>query len=229
MNNIIDLLNIIGNETRRKIIQLLSYSECYLTELSSILNIENRALLRHLQTMMRNGLLDTYMEKNARGRPPRKYYRLSKSYQIKTIISPEVFKTVIYPIEPEQEFPKVQNLPDLQELYDAYHKVEPNNSFTQLISLAQTLNSYIDSLERLEAGAIFLYRKIIQELYDTLSYEFDPMSAMILKILIINGGKMKLEDLKAQIATEYDKLKEVLNLMQKHNLIKFEGEIIYVE
>ncbi|NOJ26627.1 MAG: transcriptional regulator, partial [Nitrososphaera sp.] len=74
------LLDILGNDTRRKILTALSDEPMYFNQLAKELGVGQQAVLRHLQTLEESGLIETYAEKSDLGAPDRKYYRLNDSF-----------------------------------------------------------------------------------------------------------------------------------------------------
>ncbi|WP_456473699.1 ArsR/SmtB family transcription factor [Candidatus Pyrohabitans sp.] len=85
-----ELLDILGNRTRREIIKLVSEEPRCLSELSRETGVEKMALSRHLDSMKRANILTVEEEKIKRGRP-RKYYEIIDHIQLKVDISPEEF------------------------------------------------------------------------------------------------------------------------------------------
>ncbi|WP_459839722.1 ArsR/SmtB family transcription factor, partial [Halolamina litorea] len=43
------LLNLLGNENRRRILRLLSHKSCYVTEISEYLGVSPKAVIDHLR------------------------------------------------------------------------------------------------------------------------------------------------------------------------------------
>jgi ArsR family transcriptional regulator len=73
-------LDILGNNTRRKILAVLSYEPMYFNQLAKELGVGQQAILRHLQALEDSGLIEAYAEKSEFGAPDRKYYRLNESF-----------------------------------------------------------------------------------------------------------------------------------------------------
>jgi len=72
----LDLLEVLGNETRRKILELLAKEPKYLLQLSRELNVSQQAILKHINVLMRAGLIRAYEVKMGSLGPSRKYYEL---------------------------------------------------------------------------------------------------------------------------------------------------------
>jgi len=74
----VDLLVVLGNETRRKILELLAREPKYLLQLSKELNVSQQAILKHINLLMRVGLIRAYEVKMGSLGPSRKYYELAR-------------------------------------------------------------------------------------------------------------------------------------------------------
>lgn len=84
------LLDILGNRNRRRIIQLLRYKPCFVTEISDRLVLSPKAVIEHLQMMEREEILISCYDERRR-----KYYYLSQD--INVMINLEQVKTTPFP------------------------------------------------------------------------------------------------------------------------------------
>jgi len=87
--NVDTLLEAIGSESRRRILNLLSKKPCYVSEISYSLKMAPKAVIEHLEKLERAGLVKSFEE----GR--RRYYYIDKTLRIEVLISPHRFKTYI--------------------------------------------------------------------------------------------------------------------------------------
>lgn len=85
------ILDILGNDTRRKILATLSQEPMYFNQLAKEIDIGQQAVLRHLQALEESGLIETYAEKSKLGAPDRKYYRLNNSFILTISLSEDDF------------------------------------------------------------------------------------------------------------------------------------------
>jgi ArsR family transcriptional regulator len=85
------ILNILGNDTRRKILTVLSEEPMYFNQLAREISVGQQAVLRHLQALEEGGLIETYAEKSDFGAPDRKYYRLNDSFILTISLSEDDF------------------------------------------------------------------------------------------------------------------------------------------
>jgi len=89
------LLDILGNETRRRILILLTKRPYFVSELSQELGVGQKAVLEHLRILKSAGLIEERTEKIPRGRP-RKYYTIRRGFRLEVMLTPYVFGTEIY-------------------------------------------------------------------------------------------------------------------------------------
>lgn len=86
-----ELLEIVGNDTRRKMLTILSEGPCYVSEISKKLNVTQPAILKHLSVLEGAGLIEVFWKKNPLG-ADRKYYKICNSVRIEIAINPQNFK-----------------------------------------------------------------------------------------------------------------------------------------
>ena len=61
------ILDIIGNNTRRKILATLAQEPMYFNQLAKEISIGQQAILRHMKTLEDIGLIESYAEKSNLG------------------------------------------------------------------------------------------------------------------------------------------------------------------
>jgi len=85
------ILDILGNETRRRILASLADEPMYFNQLAKQVDIGQQAMLRHLDALEKGGLIEAYAEKSTYGAPNRKYYKLSSAFSLTVSISEDDF------------------------------------------------------------------------------------------------------------------------------------------
>jgi len=90
------VLQIVGNETRRKILRLLSEEPQYISQIAKKLDVTQPAILKHLSLLQRAGLIESFWRKSPLG-AARKYYKICDSVGIEIAINPEDFKVTGHP------------------------------------------------------------------------------------------------------------------------------------
>ncbi len=95
MLNIDDLLMVLQNPTRRRILELLSQETHYPLQISRELGISPQSVMKHLKVLEEHGLVRSFEESSDSGGPPRKYYAPIKGFSIRIDAGPGLFDTII--------------------------------------------------------------------------------------------------------------------------------------
>ncbi|WP_280535886.1 ArsR family transcriptional regulator [Halopenitus sp. POP-27] len=90
------LLDLLGNENRRRILRLLSKKSCYVTEISEYLGVSPKAVIDHLRKLEEAGLIESTTDEKRR-----KYFHISRSLRLEVNVSPYGFGAKsAYPASP---------------------------------------------------------------------------------------------------------------------------------
>ncbi len=82
------LLNLLGNENRRRILRLLSRKPCYVTEISEYLGVSPKAVIDHLRKLDEAGLVESHVDDGRR-----KYFSIARDFRLEVNVSPYEFGT----------------------------------------------------------------------------------------------------------------------------------------
>jgi len=80
------LLDLLGNENRRRILRLLSQKPCYVTEISEYLGVSPKAVIDHLRKLEEAGLIESRTDDQRR-----KYFHITQSLRLEVDVSPHSF------------------------------------------------------------------------------------------------------------------------------------------
>ena len=80
------LLDLLGNENRRRILRLLSRTPCYVTEISDYLGVSPKAVIDHLRKLEEAGLVESRVDDRRR-----KYFHISRNLRLEVNVSPYGF------------------------------------------------------------------------------------------------------------------------------------------
>ncbi|WP_435176088.1 metalloregulator ArsR/SmtB family transcription factor [Halorussus sp. AFM4] len=81
-----ELLDILGNENRRRILRLLARRPCYVTEISEYLGVSPKAVIDHLRKLEDAGLVESRTDDQRR-----KYFSISRNLRLEVSVSPYEF------------------------------------------------------------------------------------------------------------------------------------------
>jgi ArsR family transcriptional regulator len=82
------LLDLLGNENRRRILRLLARKPCYVTEISEYLGVSPKAVIDHLRKLEEAGVVESHMDDRRR-----KYFHIARNLRLEVNVSPYGFGT----------------------------------------------------------------------------------------------------------------------------------------
>ncbi len=83
-----ELLDLLGNANRRRILQLLAHKPCYVTEISEYLGVSPKAVIDHLEKLEGAGLVESRVDDQRR-----KYFHIARNLRLEVNVSPYEFGT----------------------------------------------------------------------------------------------------------------------------------------
>lgn len=115
------LLDILGNENRRKILHLLASRPCYMSEIAERLDVGAKAILGHLELLERAGMIESSVDEQRR-----KYFHIADNLRLEVFVSPYSFEVEITTVAvsaPQQYIPTNQAVKSLRSLYSEIHEL----------------------------------------------------------------------------------------------------------
>ena len=83
-----ELLDLLGNANRRRILRLLAHKPCYVTEISEYLGVSPKAVIDHLEKLEGAGLVESRVDDQRR-----KYFNIARNLRLEVNVSPYEFGT----------------------------------------------------------------------------------------------------------------------------------------
>ncbi|AOW81035.1 ArsR family transcriptional regulator [Halodesulfurarchaeum formicicum] len=80
------LLDLLGNENRRRILRLLARKPSYVTEISDYLDVSPKAVIDHLRRLDEAGLVESHVDDRRR-----KYFHIAQNLRLEVQVSPYDF------------------------------------------------------------------------------------------------------------------------------------------
>ncbi len=155
------ILDILGNKTRRKLLAALSEEAGYVFQLSEDIKIRHQAIRKHLDLLKELKIIKSFEGASTVGGPPRKYFKISKSFSIMLDLTPDSFDAKILNYdEKDEQYPKIteetKNLVSLP-------KKSPE-TFSNLKKILKEINFEVNELENRRQYLIFLRQQIIRQI-----------------------------------------------------------------
>jgi ArsR family transcriptional regulator len=205
------LLDILGNENRRKILHLLASRPCYMSEIAERLDVGAKAILGHLDLLVQAGLIEASVDEQRR-----KYFNIADNLRLEVFVSPYSFEmaTTIIKMEVSPEHPAraINALSDLKSLYGAIHG---------LIEERQRIMVEYQQVQASITDAMGQCMDAIEEV------AHDPIEAEILYALL--KGPMSQRTLSMQLWIPEYVIEEHLDKMNRQNMIKQDGNNYFID
>jgi len=100
------LLDLLGNENRRRILRLISRKPCYVTEISEQLGVSPKAVIDHLRKLEEAGLVESRTDDQRR-----KYFHIARNVRLEVTVAPYGFgMKSAYPASPSFDLSGCQHL-----------------------------------------------------------------------------------------------------------------------
>ena len=148
-----DLIAIVGNECRRKILQLLVLEPHYVSQLSKILDKSQPAILKHMKVLEDKGIVIRKSERASKSDkgPERHFFSINKSFTIMYSLSPHNAYQKIFFTDSELKEETIQSFK---------HEVEEKESIPEKVSVInKEIESINKQIEKLEQEYISLEKK----------------------------------------------------------------------
>jgi ArsR family transcriptional regulator len=170
------LLNMLGNETRREILQMLSERPYYVSEISQELSIGQKAIIEHLSLMRGAGIIESKFEKVKKGRP-RKYFLISKEVMLEVSIGTDTFNAKTSPISIDEDV--LNSLPKLKKITDRLEELsgpEDRDSTQELREIYKELEDEKENISQAKKVIECIQGRIRSELKsDRIEKELDKL------------------------------------------------------
>jgi ArsR family transcriptional regulator len=205
------ILDIIGNNTRRRILATLAREPMYFNQLAKEIAIGQQAILRHMKTLEDIGLIESYGEKSNLGAPDRKYYRLSSSFSLTICLSEDAFsienrKIEQYRHKESDKFYKEYDL--LAQDNDGKTLNQLQNNLIRIEKEISNLDSRLNDLRALKQLIVNRLHKIAKDNFE------EELERRILHTIIGESPK-SVSELANRLNEKPSRIKITLNGMNK--------------
>ncbi len=213
------LLEVLGNESRRKILSLLSKKPCYVSEISYSLKMAPKAVLEHLDKLEKAGIVRSFEE----GR--RRYYCIDKSIRIEVTIAPHLFETSVVTgingMDVEKTVSEAKKVFNIE--FEKAGMPELSNAVKEIERIQQNI-SRIQGMINSRINEVF--EKIAKEINECVEDELERA----VMIGIAKGAKNAME-VAEQFGLPYRDVEETLKRLEKKGVISrsvVEGEEVWM-
>ena len=200
-----ELLDLLGNDTRRRILESLANEPKYFIQLSKEIGVSQQAGLKHLFLLEKFGLIESFKAKSNLAAPDRKYFQLNRSVYLSIGITGNSMEIRMENIKGPNKV-KVKNkirtenkgkyIQRDKEITDILKKTKQN---------LELIEQRMEEIENEKIGLLKDKQKILQIAHQVIRESLEEDLAR--KILYSN--------LNSRDATDIEELSEILNTREK--------------
>ena len=214
------LLDLLGNENRRRILRLLARKPCYVTEISEYLGVSPKAVIDHLRKLEEAGLVASRVD----GRR-RKYFSIARNLRLEVSVSPYGFGTKsAYPASRGFDMSRCRYLSLDVGGGSGRATPEDDTSKGELRDLAAEL----DRLEALENELSMAQRWVqgrLTDVMDGLSEQFDDLGELDGRFYAevaaaVANGATSCERIATQVDAAPGAVDDALALLAEHGVVR---------
>jgi ArsR family transcriptional regulator len=205
------ILDIIGNNTRRKILATLAREPMYFNQLAKEISIGQQAILRHMKTLEDIGLIESYAEKSNLGAPDRKYYRLNSSFSLTICLSEDAFSIENHKIEQY----RYKESDKFYEEYDLLAQEDDGETLNQLQSNLTKIEMEISNLDSRLNDLRALKQLIVSRLHKIAKDNFEEEFERKILHTIVGDSPKSVSELANKLNEKQSNVTKTLHRMNK--------------
>jgi ArsR family transcriptional regulator len=221
------LLDLLGNENRRRILQLLSRKPCYVTEISEHLGVSPKAVIDHLRKLEEAGLIESRTDEKRR-----KYFHIAENIRLEVTLAPYDFgMKSAYPASPSLDLSGCQylSLEMSHEVVTEEADVEAGGADGVSVDPSEVagLVEELDELEDLERELSLAQRWVqgqIASVLDRLSETIDSEEYLDTEILAaLANGAGNSEAISPEVGVPPGVVEDHLRRLERRGIIEYDG------
>ncbi|WP_457549914.1 metalloregulator ArsR/SmtB family transcription factor [Archaeoglobus sp.] len=200
-----EVLDILGNESRRRILFLLAQKPCYVSEIAYCLKMAPKVVIEHLDKLEKAGIVKSFEDGK------RRYYYIDKSFRLEVTLSPYRFSVKV--IE-NGNVEKNDLLNIVQDLLNISYTREIS-SLTETLSRIERLQ---DTLSRIQCYVNSKINEIMNDLLSAVErFTNDEVEKLVLYGLAKGLGEIEIAN---YFGLMYSEVESALKRLEEKGLLK---------
>ncbi|MDG6905937.1 MAG: helix-turn-helix domain-containing protein [Nitrososphaerota archaeon] len=221
------LLEVLGNDTRRRILQLLADEPRYFIQLSKDLGVSQQAVLKHLEILERHGFVSSFEGESDYAAPKRKYYHLNRSCMLAIGITKDAVQFVFHDIPQEsiKAKPEREEFKLLQrQLLELESEKDPSRILNLSDSLLKEINLKLTETANTEIALLKLKQNITRTAHEAIRNAFDEdLQRQILYSTIGEQKRPDVDELSEMLDAREREINEAMKALRQ----RLQGNLIF--
>lgn len=203
------VLDTLGNESRRRILELLSKKPCYVSEISYFLKMAPKVVLDHLEKLEKAGLVSNFEE----GR--RRYYFINRSLRLEVLITPHKFSANLN----ESRNEDINWLfGDIKEVFESIEKAGAS-SISEVYSAIRRAEDLERQFARIQNVLVAKFNDFVERILSEIEEKLnDDLERLVM--LALAKGMTRAIDIAESFRLPYREVERVLYSLMDRGLVK---------
>ncbi|QSG10806.1 Transcriptional regulator, ArsR family [Halapricum desulfuricans] len=206
-----ELLDLLGNANRRRILRLLARKPCYVTEISEYIGVSPKAVIDHLRKLESAGLIESRVDEQRR-----KYFYIPQGFRLEVSVSP-------YEYGAKSAYPASSGL-DLDSCQHLSVDIEPNDGgdLDELVTDLRELERLRNELSLAQRWVQGRLTDVMEELGERIDGGDDRLVVEIL--LALTDGAATPRRLSRQVDAPPGLVVEILRVLETQTVVERDGD-----
>lgn len=211
------LLDVLGNENRRRILRLLADEPKYFNQLAKELGVSQQAVLKHLDILEQHGLVASFRAKSELAGPDRKYFKLGRGLHLSVGIAAGLVDMDL------QELGEAEKIRGPRQLLDTYHEVKNLDEIddgAELVSASDRILREIDkrvrTLDEEKISFLNLRQIVMEKVHQVAQASFvEELERRLLYSVLGSERTIDVEELSQELDARERQIKEAITGLRR--------------
>ncbi len=199
-----EMIQLLQNRTRRRILHLLSREENYPLALSRNLDTSQQAVSKHLEKLEDEGLVVSEECKSEKGGPPTKTYTLNREFSIRIDIGPQLFSTEVENLEDED----IENFEEIEEKIG--EGIIEGSFLEGHRKIIENIEKEIERLEKKRKYLLKLKEKALSEAYRYIHDNIDNYRKREVLYYVLDSGETDPKKIAEYFNVREDEIEKII-------------------
>ena len=221
MASVDTILEILGNDSRRRILSLLAKKPCYVSEISYALKMAPKAVIEHLEKLEKAGLIRSFED----GR--RRYYHINQNMRLEISITPHLFQTNLVNDVREtertmeklfQEFLQIQN--EIREISSKF--IEGIRDVRSIVDIYSNLRSLEEIQKKfsmiqgyLATRTSEIFERFLDEIDRCVEDDYEKMV-----LLALSKGAKRISEISEEFGIPYAEVERAVDRLKRKGMVE---------
>ncbi|MFQ6107616.1 MAG: ArsR/SmtB family transcription factor [Thermoplasmata archaeon] len=213
-----EILMILENPLRRRILAKISKERHYPLQLSRELRVSQQAILKHLKVLENYGLVKCTREKSTLGGPERKNYCNARHFSLTIDLGPSLFNTEF------RSFPSDAGIPRgfgkfKERIESTMKETDPKARLRKVSDVAREMDALVRELEERRAGLLLLKDAALSVAYSAVEEISNDYNERRVLYHLINENDMRVDALSESLDLREEPLRKILSKLREEELL----------